>query len=378
MSETTRLFSKFRLRDVEFPNRVLISPMSQYSAIEGMVQDWHRDHIASLAKGGAGSVMVEASAVTRDGRGTPGDLGIWSSEHVPGLRELASTIARHGGVPAIQIGHAGRKASCQRPWEGNGPLALSDAQAWQPVAASAIPVTPAHAVPQPLSVAHIDALVAQFRDAATRAVDAGFSLIEIHAAHGYLLHGFLSPLANQRQDQYGGTLGNRMRFPLCVLEAVRDAIGDRIALSVRVSAVDGLEGGWQLDDTIAFARAAKDRGVDIIDCSSGGIAGAATASASPNAVKRGPGFQVPFAEAVKHAVPMPTIAVGLIVDPSQAERVLASNRADLVAIGRQALVDPNWALNARHALGLDPDFEAWPAQSGWWLKRRPRLTLEPD
>lgn len=370
----TKLFTPFKLRGVELPNRVLISPMSQYSAIDGLVQDWHRFHTAGLARGGPGSAMIEVAAVTRDGRGTLGDLGIWSDEQVPGLAELARIMTTHGVVPSIQIGHAGRKASTGRPWEGNRPLALSsEDQAWKTTAPSSVPVQEGWPVPRALDAEELDEIVASFRAATTRAVSAGYRLVEIHAAHGYLLHSFLSPVTNKRKDQFGGSLENRMRFPLLVAAAVRDALPSDIPLSVRISAVDGIEGGWHLADSIVFSRELKALGVDLIDCSSGGIQAPATAGQGRQPVKRGPGFQVPFAQAVKQEADIGTIAVGLIVDPEQAEAILVEEKADLVAVGREALLNPNWPLHARLALQADPEFLAWPEQYGWWLKRRPKV-----
>lgn len=377
MSDTVKLFSSWSARGVTFPNRVLISPMSQYSAVEGQVQDWHRFHVAAMARGGPGSVMLEVAAVERDGRGTIGDLGIWCDEQLEGLTELARIIEMHGSVPAIQIGHAGRKASMQRPWEGMGPLALDpeeSASAWQTMAASAVPVKEGWPVPTPLDPAGLDRIRDNFVAAALRAVRAGYRFIEIHAAHGYLLHSFLSPLINQRSDQYGGSLENRMRYPLEVIAAVREAMPDDIPLSVRISAVDGAEGGWQIEDSIEMARRMKQLGVDIVDCSTGGVQTSSTAAIGPQAVKRGPGFQVPFAHAVKQGADIPTIAVGLIIDPRLAESILVEDKADLIAIGREALRNPNWTLHARHELGLDPGYEAWPEQYGWWLSRRQKAS----
>jgi len=318
--------------------------------------------------------MIEVAAVTRDGRGTLGDLGIWSDEQIPGLAELARIMTTHGVVPSIQIGHAGRKASTGRPWEGNRPLALSsEDQAWETTAPSSVPVQEGWPVPRELEASELAGIGASFRDATVRAVSAGYRFVEIHAAHGYLLHSFLSPVTNKRQDEYGGSLENRMRFPLQVAAAVRDALPSDIPVSVRISAVDGIEGGWQLSDSILFSRELKALGVDLIDCSSGGIQAPATAGQGPQAVKRGPGFQVPFAQAVKQEAGIGTIAVGLIVDPEQAEAILVGDKADLVAVGREALLNPNWPLHARLALQADPEFLAWPEQYGWWLKRRPKV-----
>ncbi|MBN3267675.1 NADH:flavin oxidoreductase / NADH oxidase [Bordetella bronchiseptica] len=376
-AENTKLFAPLSLRGVVLPNRVLISPMSQYSAVDGVVQDWHRYHVAGMARGYPGSVMLEVAAVTRDGRGTPGDLGIWSDDQIAGLAELARIIEAHGVVPAIQIGHAGRKASVQRPWEGGQPLALdSPDQAWQTVGASALPIQDGWPAPRQLAPHELASLVDSFRAAAARAVQAGYRFVEVHAAHGYLLHGFLSPISNQREDQYGGSLENRMRFPLEVVAAVRAALPDEVPLSVRISAVDGMEHGWQLADSIVFARELKALGVDLVDCSSGGIQGSATAGKGPQAVRRGPGFQVPFAHAVRQQAGIATIAVGLIVEPAQAEAILEREQADLIAIGREALQNPNWPLHARQALGADRDYSAWPAQYGWWLQRRPKVAWE--
>lgn len=375
MSTLTHLFSAKRLRGVVFPNKVVISPMSQYSAVNGHVQEWHIQHIGGLARGGPGCVMVEVASVSPDGRGTAGDLGIWADSHAHGLSELARIIEVNGAVPAIQIGHAGRKASMQRPWEGGGPLALdprSTSESWQTVAPSPLPVQDDWPTPASLERAGLSRIVGDFRNAALRAVNAGYRFIEIHAAHGYLLHSFLSPLSNQRSDEYGGSLANRMRFPLEVVATVRAAVPEDLPLSVRISVVDGVEGGWSLHDSVELSRRLKDIGVDIVDCSSGGIRGPATAGKGSQAIPRRPGFQVPFAHAIKSQADIPTIAVGLIVDAHQAEKVLEERNADLIAIGREALFNPNWPLHARLELELDSSYSSWPQQYGWWLRRRPK------
>ncbi|MEI7444506.1 MAG: NADH:flavin oxidoreductase/NADH oxidase [Burkholderiales bacterium] len=369
------LFTPFELRGVRLPNRVAISPMCQYSAHDGWPSDWHTKHVGRMADGGAGLVILEATAVEKRGRGTCGDLGLWDDAQVPAMRALATTIEAGGGVAGIQIGHAGRKAGGQRPWHGNGPMSEDDARLrgevpWPAVAPSALAVNEKWPVPRELRADEMAGLVESFRLAARRAVAAGFRFVEVHAAHGYLLHEFLSPLSNRRTDDWGGSLANRMRLPLAVVQAVRDALGPDRLLSVRISSVDGAEGGWSLDDSVAFARELARRGVDFVDCSSGGIAGPATAANDRFAVKRFPGFQVPFAERVKREAGIATIAVGLITTPEQAEAVVAEGRADIVAIGRQALVEPNWPLQAAFALGDDRDWSRWPAQYGWWLARR--------
>jgi 2,4-dienoyl-CoA reductase-like NADH-dependent reductase (Old Yellow Enzyme family) len=371
----SKLFSPLELRGVRLPNRVMISPMCQYSGHEGMPSTWHTVHLGKLAQGGAGCVMLEATAVEKRGRITLGDLGLWDDGFLPGLGALAALIAAHGSVPAIQIGHAGRKASSQRPWHGNGPLTEADVQArlempWPTVAPSAVPMDTHWPVPRALSVEEIDALVQAFAAAAWRAKQAGFRLIELHMAHGYLLHSFLSPLSNRREDRYGGPLQNRLRLPLAIAQAVRAAVGEDVALSARLSTVDGIEGGWMIEDSVVLARALKAAGIDLIDCSSGGIAGPATAATGKHAVKRYPGFQVPFADTIRREAEVPTIAVGLITEAEQAEAVVAEGRADIVAIGRQALYEPNWPLHTAMALGVDPGFERWSPQYGWWLARR--------
>jgi 2,4-dienoyl-CoA reductase-like NADH-dependent reductase (Old Yellow Enzyme family) len=372
------LFSPIRLRDLTLSNRIAISPMCMYCAHDGWPSLFHDQHLGKLAVGGAGCVIVEATAVERRGRGTPGDLGIWEDAQVPALRRLATLIEAGGSVAAIQIGHAGRKAAAQRPWHGYRPLGPEDAQLrgewpWPAVAPSDTAVSEGWPSPHALAAEEIPAIVDAFRQGARRAREAGFRLVEVHMAHGYLLHSFLSPVSNTRTDRYGGDIGNRMRAPLEVVRAVREALGDGLALSVRISAVDGVEGGWTLDDSVVLARALADAGVDVIDCSSGGIAGSATNAASRIGVPRGPGFQVPFAEHLRRESGVPTIAVGLITEPEQAEAIIAQGRADIVAIGRQALVEPNWALQAALALGVDPDWHRWPPQYGWWLARRPAI-----
>lgn len=372
------LFTPLHIRGVTLKNRIVISPMCQYSAIQGHTQPWHTVHAGKLAAGGAAAVILEATAVQEQGRITHGDLGIWDDSHIAGLRHLASTIATLGSVPGIQLGHAGRKASAQRPWHNGGPLTAHDLQergeaAWPTVAASAVPLAPGWPTPHALSSGELAELCEAFAHAARRAVQAGFQIIELHAAHGYLLHTFLSPLSNQRSDNYGGSLEGRMKFPLEVAAAMRAALPEEVALFVRVSAVDGVEHGLEIQDSVAFAERLKALSVDVVDCSSGGIGGSATASSSPNAVRRGPGFQVPFARRIRQEADIATMAVGLIVDPTLADQVLLEGSADLVAVGREPLNNPNWPLHAARSLGVDAEYQHWPQQYGWWLARRPPL-----
>ena len=364
------LFQPIRLRGVTARNHCVLSPMCQYSADDGVVNDWHLVHLGKFAQGGAGIVFTEAAAVEAIGRITHGDIGIWSDDQVPGLRRIAQFVKSNGALPAIQLAHAGRKASMQRPWYGNGPIGDADRargdEAWPVVAPSSIPLDTGWLTPHELTRDDIRELKDAWRAATQRALAAGFEVIEMHCAHGYLGHEFLSPLTNKRSDEYGGSRANRMRFPLELVETIRTAWPEDKPLFVRVSSVDGVDGGWTIEDTVALAREFKARGVDVIDCSSGGIAGSATAAN----VKRAPGFQVPFAERVRREAGVQTMSVGLILDGPQAEAILQAGQADLIAIGREALYDPNWFLHAEAALGATGAFDSWPQQYGWWLARR--------
>jgi len=367
-----QLFQPITLRGVTARNRILISPMCQYSATDGVMDDWHLVHLGKFAQGGAGIVMTEATAVAAEGRITHGDAGLWHDGQIAPMRRIAAFIRGNGAVPAIQLAHAGRKGSMQRPWFGNS--ALNDADRargdlpWRVVAPSAIPMDEVSLMPHELSEAELKTLCEQWRLATLRAVEAGFEFLEVHCAHGYLMHEFLSALSNKRTDVYGGDRAGRMRYPLEIIETVRRAWPADKPLSVRISSVDGVDGGVELADSVAFAKEAKARGADIIDCSSGGLMGSATAARIP----RGYGFQVPYAEAIRKEAAIATMAVGLILHPQQAEDIVARGQADLVAIGREALFDPNWPLHAQLALGgaSGEVFADWPKQYGWWLERR--------
>lgn len=370
------LFTPTKLRGVGLRNRLMLSPMCTYSATDGMAGDWHLAHLDQFALGGFGIVCVEATAVTEQGRITYGDVGLWSNAHIAPLKRIADALRAHGAAPAIQLAHAGRKASSQRPWHGMEALTDADVQArnerpWPTVAPVAEAMAAGWHVPHALSVDDIRALVAAWRDAARRARDAGFDIVEMHCAHGYLGHQFLSPLINKRNDAYGGDRAGRMRFPLEVAAAVRGEWPEDKPVFVRISSVDGMEGGWDLDDSVAFAKELKARGVDAIDCSSGGVVGSATARAVPREL----GFQVPFAETIRRQADIATIAVGLIIGGKQAEQILQNGQADLIAVAREALYDPYWPRHVARELDADGGaYAAWPQQYGWWLdKREPTL-----
>jgi len=348
---THPLFSVLKLRSLEFSNRIGVSPMCQYSSEDGFPTDWHLVHLGARAQGGAGLVTLEASAVTPEGRISSGDLGIWKDEHIPALRRIALFLHSQGARAGIQLAHAGRKGSMTPPFIAER-LLLPEEGAWQPVAPSAIAFSPSYAVPRALDHPGISATVEAFRLAALRALAAGFDFVEIHAAHGYLLHEFLSPLANQRTDNYGGSFENRIRMLLEVVDAVRAEWPAHLPLLVRISATDWAEGGWNADESVQLAHHLRDHGVDLIDCSSGGQV--------PNAkIPVVPGFQVQFAERIRREANIPTAAVGLITDPAQADAIIANGQADLVFLAREFLRDPYWPVHAAATLG-EP--ASWPTQ----------------
>jgi 2,4-dienoyl-CoA reductase-like NADH-dependent reductase (Old Yellow Enzyme family) len=346
------LFTPLRMRGVEMRNRVGVSPMCQYSSEEGFANDWHFLHLGSRAVGGAGIVLTEATAVTADGRISPADLGIWTDEHVAGLARCAELIAKHGAVPGIQLAHAGRKASTAPPWEGGRPVAPADG-GWSPVwGPSPIAFGSRSPVPRALDEDGIRAVVRAFADGARRALRAGFRVAEIHAAHGYLLHQFLSPLANGRTDRYGGSFDNRVRLVCEVVDAVRGVWPDELPLWVRISATDWLEGGWDVEQSVELARLLRDRGVDLVDCSSGGLAPGAR-------IPVGPGYQAGFAAEVRAQAGIAAAAVGMITTPDHADRIIREGQADVVLLARELLRDPYWPLRAAKALGAQGP---WPIQ----------------
>ena len=346
------LFSPLTLRDATLPNRVFVSPMCQYSSRDGFATDWHLVHLGSFAVGGAGLVIAEASAVQANGRISPHDLGIWQDGHVDPLARIARFVASQGSAPGIQLAHAGRKASCHRPWEGHGVLTPEQGGWLDVVAPSAIPFSDTYPQPRALTSDGIAAIVAAFAEAAARAWGAGFRVLEVHAAHGYLLHEFLSPLSNTREDEYGGSFEHRCRLTLEVVRAIRTHWPERAPLFVRVSATDWVDGGWDIEECVDLARRLAVEGVDLVDCSSGG-------NASHQRIPAGPGYQVPFARRVRTEAHVLSGAVGMITEPEQADRIITGGDADAVLLAREMLRNPRWAVHAAHALGHEAP---WPAQ----------------
>ncbi len=351
------LFSPIELRGLKLKNRIMVSPMCQYSADDGVANDWHFTHINSLALSGAALFCIEATHVEAIGRITPGCLGLYSDACEAALKPILSSVRKHSSAAvAMQLAHAGRKGSSARPWEG-GQLIGEDKGGWRPVAPSAVPHKEGEAAPLALDAAGLRRIRDAFVAATERAARLGIDAIEVHGAHGYLLHQFLSPIANRRTDDYGGSLENRMRFPLAVFDAVRAAFPHDRPVGMRVSATDWVEGGWDLAQTIVFANELKSRGVDWIDASSGGV--------SPlQKIPLGPGYQVPFAEAIRRETGLPTIAVGLIMEPAQAEEIVATGKADMVALARGMLYDPRWGWHAAASLGgqVDAPPQYWRSQ----------------
>jgi 2,4-dienoyl-CoA reductase-like NADH-dependent reductase (Old Yellow Enzyme family) len=385
MSDAVKLFEPLTLRGTTLPNRIVVSPLCQYCAVDGLAQPWHFAHLSSFARGKAGLVFTEAAAVEARGRITPQCLGIWNDAQAQALQPIVAFIESMGCVPGMQLAHAGRKGSTRPPFSARGPVPLNDADSaeagapWQTVAPSPLPVVDGWHVPKALDDEGLRAVKAAFVDAAKRAVAVGFRALELHMAHGYLLHSFLSPLGNERNDAYGGDIEGRMRFPLEVAAAVRAAMPDELPLFARISAIDGKQGGWTIEDSVLLARRMAEVGVDVVDCSSGGIGGAPRFRSDDNGKPltvtsaREPGFQVPFSRRLRNEAGIKSMAVGVIVDPHQAEEILQSGGADLVALGRELMYDPFWPLHAAEALGVDPDYRMWPEQYAWAIDRRAQI-----
>jgi 2,4-dienoyl-CoA reductase-like NADH-dependent reductase (Old Yellow Enzyme family) len=345
------LFSPLTIKSVTLKNRIVVSPMCQYSSEDGFANDWHLVHLGSRAIGGAALIIMEATAVSPEARITYGDMGIWKDEHIARLRQITTFIHDNGSVAGIQLAHAGRKASTEKPWLG-GLQIHSGKNHWQAVAPSPIPLRDGDAAPHELTVTEIQKVIEDFKHAAARTVKAGFKLIELHAAHGYLINEFLSPLSNTRTDEYGGSFENRTRFLFQILDAVKTAWPETLPLFVRISASDWVEGGWTIDDSVKLCHLLKNKGVDCIDASSGGTVPYAK-------IPAGPGYQVPFAEVIKKQTGMLTAAVGIITNAKQAEEILQQQQADLIVMAREHLRDPYFALHAAKELG---EHVAWPVQ----------------
>ena len=345
------LFSPLTIKDVQFRNRIVVSPMCEYSSVDGFANDWHMVHLGSRAVGGAALIIQEATAVSPEGRISPDDMGIWKDEHIEKVKPIVSFIHQHGAVAGIQLAHAGRKASTFSPWKGGKQIKLKDG-GWQAVAPFAIPFHDGDEPPLALEKNGIDKVIDDFTKAAGRALKTGYKVIEIHAAHGYLLHEFLSPLSNHRTDEYGGSFENRIRLTVQVTEAVRKVWPQELPLFVRISATDWADGGWDIDESVKLASVLKDKGVDLIDCSTGGLV-------SHQKISLGPGYQVPFAERIKKETGILTGSVGLITEAKQAEQILSDKKADIILIARQSLRDPYFPLHAAKELGAEIQ---WPSQ----------------
>ncbi len=350
---TSALFTPLQLRSLTLRNRIAVSPMCQYSCRDGMATAWHLVHLGSRAVGGAAMVITEAAAVDARGRISPFDLGLWNDRQAEALRPITAFIREAGAVPAVQLAHAGRKASTRPPWEGGGPIPPDDG-GWVPVAPSPLPFDAGYTIPEALDETAVEAVPQAFAAAAERALAAGFQAVEIHAAHGYLLHEFLSPIANRREDAWGGSFDGRTRLLAETAAAVRSVWPEALPLLVRISATDWTDAGWTPEDSVRLARVLRSRGVDLVDCSSGGIAPGI-------AIPLEPGYQVPLAEAVRRGADVAAGAVGLITEPGQAEAIVRDGRADLVLLARQLLREPSWPLRAAHELGAD-EAAPWPPQ----------------
>lgn len=354
------LLSPLTIRGVTFRNRIVMSPMCQYVAKDGFADDWHLVHLGSRAAGGVALVFVEATAVTAAGRITNGDMGIWSDAHIEPLARIARFVRSQGAVAGIQLAHAGRKASCDLPWKGGGGLLTTEAGGWPVIGPSAIPFDEGYPVPTVLDAAGIEEVFNAFLAATDRALLAGFQVIEIHAAHGYLLHEFLSPLSNHRTDEYGGSLENRMRLLLRVAAAIRERVPRELPVFVRISATDWAEGGWDAEQSVVVAGKLKELGIDLIDVSSGALV--------PHVrIPVGKNYQVPFARQIRNEAGIMTGAVGMITETQQASEIITSGEADLIFIARELLREPYWAIKAEHELGTEP---TWPIPYGYAVKRR--------
>lgn len=381
----SKLFSKLKIRDVTAPNRIVLSPLCMYSAKEGVPNEWHFSHLSTYARARVGIIFTEATAVQEIGRITPYCCGIWNDKQAEAYSKISSFIKKMGSIPAIQLAHAGRKGSAEQPWKGGSPIKFTKGNeenqltSWKTVAPSPIPLGEGWQKPEAISLEEIEKLIADYVNAAKRSIEAGFEIIEIHAAHGYLLHSFLSPISNKRTDEYGRNFNGRIKLLKKVIEEIRNNIPSKIPIFCRISAIDGLENGWTIEDSVKLAEILKNVGIDVIDCSSGGIIGRPRFAVNDHGdqlnknTDRGLGFQVPLANEIKKSVDIKTMAVGVIVDPRQAEEILKTNQADLIAMGRELMYNPFWPLHAAQELNVDPDFKMWPDQYRWAVNRRSNI-----
>ncbi len=383
MNKLAKLFTSLEIRGTVLPNRIVLSPLCMYSAINGVASDWQFAHLSTFARGSTGLIFAEATAVESRGRITPRCLGIWNDEQAEALKNITKFIKSMGCVPGFQLAHAGRKAATKVPWKGGTPLDEEDSkngeEPWEPIGPSAIPVAEGWQTPRAMNLNDIENVINSFLQGAKRAVSAGFEVIEIHAAHGYLINSFLSPITNKRNDSYGGDIQGRMRFAIEIVKAVRSVIPSSMPLFCRISSIDGADNGWSIEDSIILATTLKEHGVDVIDCSSGGIEGSPRFRVDDkgkplkNNLSRGLGFQVPYADEVKKKADIKTMAVGVIVDPHQAEAILVEEKADLIAMGRELMYNPFWPLHAAQTLGSDPEYKLWPNQYRWAVNRRKKV-----
>ncbi len=372
------LFKPFRMRDVEIPNRVVLSPMQMYMAKkDGSTTDWHFTHLGKYAIAKFGIVFTEVLCVEERGRSTYSDAGIWNDKHIKNLKKIAKFITDQGSVPGAQIGHCGPKSSRQRPYDGLQPLSQAndgnEELPWKIVSCSAVEAAPGYDRPHSLTKYEVKSLIKEFGKAARRCKDAGFKILDVHAAHGYLIHSFLSPLSNFRDDEYGGSKSKRMRFAIEIAEEIRKNWDPNAPLFYRLSCIDRFEGGLEIQDTLELSNLLKEVGVDLIDCSSGGIKGPNSLFSMASKEMPKPGFQVPFSDIIRNECNISTMAVGMILEPHQADDIISNGKADLIALGREALFNSNWVLHALRTLNENKNFDQWPPNIGWWLEVRQRM-----
>ena len=379
----SELFSPIKIRGVTSSNRVVLSPLCMYSAKKGIPNDWHFSHLSTYARAGVGIIFTEATAVQEDGRITPYCCGLWNDKQAIEFQKIAKFIDKMGSIPAIQLAHAGRKASAKQPWKGGVPLDSNtekiEEKPWKPIAPSEIALSEGWQTPRAMSILEINRLIQNYVNSAKRAVAAGFKIIEIHAAHGYLIHSFLSPISNKRDDEYGGSYEGRIKLLKNIIVAIRKEVPEELPIFCRISAIDGQKNGWTILDSIKLAKTLNNLGVDVIDCSSGGIIGRPRFAVNDKGevlnknTDRGLGFQVPLANEIKKSVDIKTMAVGVIINAKQAEEIIIQKKADLIAMGREMMYNPFWLLHAAQELNVDPNFDMWPDQYRWAVSRRSNI-----